>query len=271
MNPPTALIAEDEPVLAEALQRLLRQVWPGLNVLATVRDGLQACSQALACYPDVVFLDIHMPGIKGLDVAARLVDEWPVERALPLFVFITAYDEYAVRAFDQAAVDYVLKPVRADRLSLACQRVQAQLSHRQMAAPRAPSDETTTAALTSLQRHAPETRSARLQVVQAASGTSVYVVPIDEVVYFEAADKYVRVITARPDAHRPELLLRMPLSELLVRLDPDLFWQIHRGCVVNVRAIERVGRQQRRLSVHLRGRKETLDVSRMYEHLFKAM
>lgn len=268
MMPPTALIAEDEPVLADALQRLLRKVWPALKVTTVVRDGQQACTQALATHPDVMFLDIHMPGIKGLDVAERLVDEWPVDRALPLFVFITAYDEYAVRAFDQAAVDYVLKPVRADRLSLACQRVQAQLSHRALAS--APSDESTTTALTSLRR-APSNAHEPLRVVQAAAGTSVYVIPVEEVVYFEAADKYVRVITAQHDERQPELLLRMPLADLTERLDQSVFWKIHRSRVVNVRAIERVSRQRQRLSVYLRGRQETLDVSRMYEHIFKAM
>jgi DNA-binding LytR/AlgR family response regulator len=264
----TALIAEDEPVLAEVLQRQLRQVWPALQIVAVVRDGNQACTQALACCPDVIFLDIHMPGVKGLEVAERVVEQWPIERALPLFVFITAFNEYAVRAFDQAAVDYLLKPVRADRLSLACLRVQTQLAHRQSTG--AVCDDVTTSTLTALQRQAPE-RSEPLQVLQAAAGTSVYVVPVRDVVYFEAADKYVRVITVQHDERRPELLLRMPLSELLERLDPSLFWKIHRGCVVNVHAIERVSRQQRRLSVYLRGRQETLDVSRMYEHLFKAM
>jgi DNA-binding LytR/AlgR family response regulator len=275
MNPTTALIAEDEPVLADALQRLLSQVWPELTISAIARDGLQACAQGLACLPDVVFLDIHMPGIQGMEVAERLVEGWPAERALPLFVFITAYEQYALQAFEQAAIDYVLKPVQADRLALACQRAQSQLALLQAQSAvrlsgRATLDEATLAALSALQRQVMP-RLPVLQVLQAAAGASVYVVPVDEVIYFEAADKYVRVVTAQHDATRPELLLRLPLAELQARLDPDRFWKIHRGCVVNVRAIERVSRQQRRLCVHLRGRQETLDVSRMYEPLFKAM
>jgi DNA-binding LytR/AlgR family response regulator len=269
MNQVTALIAEDEPVLADALQRQLRKVWPALKVATVVRDGNQAYHQALESCPDVVFLDIHMPGIKGLDVAERLVEDWPVERALPLFVFITAYDEYAVRAFDQAAVDYILKPVRADRLTMACQRVQAHLNQRHQF--HATLDEQTTTALTSLRRTQSMPPPPPLQVLQAAAGTSVYVIPVEHIVYLEAADKYVRVITAQRGEPQPELLIRMPLSDLTVRLDQNVFWKIHRARVVNVRAIERVIRQQQRLSVHLRGRDERLDVSRMYEHIFKAM
>lgn len=265
---PTALIAEDEPVLAQALERQLHKLWPELQIRAKVRDGLQARQQALEVCPDILFLDIHMPGASGLEVAEQVIEEWPAERPLPLIVFITAYDEYAVQAFERAAVDYVLKPVRPERLALTCQRLQAQLTLQREAGSH--TDEPLAASLLSLRLDGTSSQ-APLRVLQAAAGTSVYVIPIDDVVYFEAADKYVRVVTRDQHAGQAERLIRTPLRELLPRIDQSLFWQVHRSHVVNVRAIERVSRQQHRLRVHLRDRHETLDVSRMYAHLFKAM
>jgi len=266
MNQPTALIAEDEPVLADALLRQLLKLWPELQVQAVVSDGIQASQAALAQHPDILFLDIHMPGASGLDVAEQVIDEWPIDKPLPLIVYITAFDEYAVAAFERAAVDYVLKPIRPERLAITCLRLQTQLTARQGNV----NDEPFVSKMLSLRTPPAETQEP-LRVLQAAVGTSVYVIPVEDVVYFEAADKYVRIITASHAIGQPEKLIRTPLRELMPRLDQSLFWQIHRSHVVNVRAIERVSRQQQRLRVHLRNRQETLDVSRMYASLFKAM
>jgi DNA-binding LytR/AlgR family response regulator len=267
MTQPTALIAEDEPVLADALQRQLLKLWPELQVQGVASDGLQAGQSALAQLPDILFLDIHMPGANGLEVAEQVIDEWPIDQPLPLIVYITAFDEYAVAAFERAAVDYVLKPIRAERLALTCLRLQQQLTARQGSTAQ---DEPLTSKLLAL-RAPPVAQQEPLRVLQAAVGSSVYVIPVEDVVYFEAADKYVRIITTDKDGAQPEKLIRTPLRELLPRLDQGLFWQIHRSHVVNVRAIERVSRQHQRLRVHLRGRQEMLDISRMYAHLFKAM
>lgn len=268
---PTALIAEDEPVLADALRRQLHKLWPELQLIGVASDGLQARETALAQHPDILFLDIHMPGANGLEVAEQVIDEWPIEQPLPLIVYITAFDEYAVAAFERAAVDYVLKPIRPERLAITCLRLQAQLAARQGASPELlADDEATVSKMLSLRAQA-AVQQEPLRVLQAAVGNSVYVIPVEDVLYFEAADKYVRIITITKQAGGPEMLIRTPLRELMPRLDQGLFWQIHRSHVVNVRAIERVSRQQQRLRVHLRGRHETLDVSRMYAHLFKAM
>lgn len=267
---PSALIAEDEPVLADALARQLHKLWPPLQVISMASDGPQTYQQALSHLPDILFLDIHMPGASGLEVAETLVEDWPAERALPLIVFITAYDDYAVAAFERAAIDYVLKPVRPERLALTCQRLQAQLSLQGEGA--APAGSTLPSGLLALRPPpAAQPLVPPLKVVQAAAGSSVYLIPIEDVLYFEAADKYVRIICQGDQPGQPDKLIRTPLRELLPRLDADLFWQIHRGHVVNVRAIERVSRQLHRVRVHLRGRTDTLDVSRMYMHLFKAM
>jgi DNA-binding LytR/AlgR family response regulator len=273
-RPPVALIAEDEPVLADALRRQLARLWPDLHVLPVASDGIRACKMAEEARPDLLFLDIHMPGLTGLEAAERVIEDWPPEQPLPLIVFITAYDSYAVAAFDRAAVDYVLKPVRPERLAMTCLRLQAQLAMR--ANPRTGADpHPLPSQLISLQGHG-EAQAEPLHVLQAASGSSVYLVPVDDIVYLEAADKYVRVIAmghhqADKAHHVPELLIRTPLRELLPRLPGGQFWQIHRSHVVNVRTIERVSRHNHRTRVHLRGRPETLDVSRMYLHLFKAM
>lgn len=290
---PTALIAEDEPVLADALRRHLRQLWPALEVAAVAPDGLSAVTLGLAHQPDVVFMDIHLPGQSGLAATEQLVEHWPLERALPLMCFVTAYDQYAVSAFEHAAVDYVLKPVRAERLALTCARLQQQLAQRAAlpapgsapgsgagSAPGPGHDDPAWlshwAALTAPAPH-PGARALvgagpePLHILQAHSGQSLYMVDVQDLIYLEAADKYVRIVSRRPPAGAGELLIRASLKELLPRLPGEQFWQIHRSVVVNARAIERVSRDQQRLRVHLRDHPDVLDVSRMHSHLFKAL
>ena len=269
----TALIAEDEPILAQALSSMLGRLWPELTMLPLAKDGGEAIALATAELPDILFLDIQMPVRDGLDAAEAIVDAWPDARPLPLIVFVTAFNEYALEAFNHAAVDYVLKPVQSQRLSITCERLQNQLQLRlrlgQSGEDHLPSE------LQALREA--NTRGAGgpppepLTLIQAASGTGLYMIHVDDVLYFEAADKYVRIITAHSNPAQPEMLIRTPLRELMPRLDAKQFWQVHRSAVVSVKSIERVTRVNGRLRVHVRGRAETLEVSRMYAHLFKAM
>ena len=283
---PRALIAEDEPLLAAALQQDLARVWPELQVVAVVGDGRSAVRQALALRPDVLFFDIRMPGQSGIEAAAELADAWPDDLPFPALVFATAYDQYAVQAFEAQAVDYLLKPIQADRLARTVAKVQGLLAQRASAAtgapPSAPSAvlpspelEATMAQLRALlgapgvgtAPAAAPAAATRLSVIQASHGTQIHMVPVAEVVYFEAADKYVRVLTAER-----EYLIRTALKELIEQLDPQEFWQVHRSTLVRATAIATVTRDEAgKQHLSLRGRPERLPVSRLYAHLFKAM
>ncbi|RZL63004.1 MAG: response regulator transcription factor [Variovorax sp.] len=292
MRRPTALIAEDEPLLAQALEAELAAAWPELQVVARAGDGRSAVREALAHLPHVLFLDIRMPGLDGLGAAAELADAWPTDEApMPQLVFVTAYDEYAIRAFDAQAVDYVLKPVQAARLRKTVARLQQALAAQPLAeasersatafpdAPAAHADaalEQTLAQWRQLLAAASAgagstgtVATAPLKFIAAsdAGGATVRMVPIDEVLYFEAADKYVRVLTATQ-----EYLIRTPLKQLMPQLDADAFWQVHRAVVVRSAAIESVHRDEAgKLHLALRGRSEKIPVSRLYAHLFRAM
>jgi DNA-binding LytR/AlgR family response regulator len=267
----TGLIAEDEPLLAASLKATLARVWPQLQIVATATHGAAAVERALACRPDVIFLDIRMPGLSGLEVAESLAEDWPNDSPLPLIVFVTAYDQYAVRAFEHAAVDYVLKPVEADRLALTCRRLQAALAARDKTTAELPRD--LIAALSALrsaaagQGAAAPTSAVRLRVLQASLGATIHMVPVADVLYFEAADKYIKVITASR-----EYLIRMPLRQLLQQLDPDEFWQVHRATVVRADAIATATRDDTgKVVLTLKGHPAKLVASRLYAHLFKAM
>ena len=301
---PRALIAEDEPLLAAALQQELRAAWPELQIAATVGDGLSAVQQSLALQPDVLFFDIRMPGQTGLDAAVALADAWPAHQPFPALVFVTAYDQYAVQAFEAQAVDYLLKPVQSARLQKTVQKLRLALIHKAQAAinsiansePQAPTH--TQELETNLQRTVDQLRHLlaqpglwpgstssatsaplaptplatqqqppRLTVIQASHGSQIHMVPVGDVLYFEAADKYVRVLTASA-----EYLIRTPLKELADQLDPQEFWQVHRSTLVRASAIATVVRDESgKLHLNLHGRPERLAVSRLYAHLFKAM
>jgi DNA-binding LytR/AlgR family response regulator len=285
---PTALIAEDEPLLAAALQAELALAWPELQVLAVVGDGASAVTQALKLQPDVLFFDIRMPGMSGLDAAAELADAWNTSESdgtpFPALVFVTAYDQYAVQAFEAQAVDYLLKPVQAQRLQKTVAKLHLALSSRAQAATYsvANSPAATTAhdpldaTLAQLRQlllavpgpaAGPSAPAAPLTVLQVSVGTTIRLVPVAEVIYFEAADKYVRVLTAER-----EYLIRTPLKELLPQLDGHVFWQIHRGTLVNSARIDSVTRDEvGKLTLTLHQRPERLAVSRLYAYLFKAM
>jgi DNA-binding LytR/AlgR family response regulator len=241
-------------------------LWPDLRVLATADHGEAAVTHALAQRPDVLFLDIRMPGMSGLEAAQAVAEDWPEEAPFPLIVFVTAYDQYALQAFERAAVDYVLKPVQRERLAQTCTRLQAALAARAPAG--GASLEVVMQQLRGLVGAAPGAAAVpRLRVIQAGAGSAIHMVPVDEVVYFEAADKYVRVITAQH-----EHLIRTSLRDLQPQLDPERFWQIHRGTIVRCDAIASVLRDESgKLTLVLRGHPDKLTVSRMYAHLFKAM
>jgi DNA-binding LytR/AlgR family response regulator len=282
MNP-TALIAEDEPLLALALKAELAAAWPELQLLATAGDGRSAVQEALRLLPQVLFFDIRMPGLDGLGAAAELADRWPTDEApMPQLVFVTAYDEYAVRAFETQAIDYVLKPVQPGRLGKTVLRLRQALAAQQQphanATVPAAADEALEKTLARWRQvlaaagsggSASPPASAPLKMIAAseAGGSTVRMVPIDQVLYFEAADKYIRVVTA---TH--EYLIRTPLKQLLTQLDPEVFWQVHRAVVVRSAAIEAVHRDEAgKLHLELKGRPEKIPVSRLYGHLFRAM
>ncbi|HEY4065330.1 MAG TPA: LytTR family DNA-binding domain-containing protein [Burkholderiaceae bacterium] len=265
----SALIAEDEPLLAANLQAELARAWPGLRIVANVGHGAAAVEQALALAPDVVFLDIRMPGVSGLEAAQALAEDWPAGTALPLIVFVTAYDQYALQAFERAAVDYVLKPVQPERLLQTCTRLQSALRARREPVGGLNGLEATLTQLRGLLGATASGAAAAplLSVIPASVGNATHLVPIGEVLYFEAADKYVRVITAAR-----EYLIRASLRELLPQLDAQRFWQIHRGVVVRADAIESALRLETgKVELTLRDHPDKLIASRLYAHLFKAL
>lgn len=277
---PRALIAEDEPLLAAALQSELGRAWPELQIIAVVGDGESAVREALRLRPDVLLLDIRMPGLSGLDAAAEIADAWDETAALfPALAFVTAYDQYAVQAFETQAVDYVLKPVQPQRLEKTVQKLRLALELRARAttdreaghAATLQADADRLSALLAALQPPPSARPTplrQLAVSPAGSGgATIRMVPLADVLYLQAADKYVRVVTASA-----EHLLRTPLKELLPQLDPAEFWQIHRASVVRADAIDTVRRDEAgRLHLSLRSHPDRLVVSRLYAHLFKAM
>jgi DNA-binding LytR/AlgR family response regulator len=256
---PSAIIADDEPLMRAQLATRLREAWPELVIAGEAAHGAEALELVLERRPDVAFLDIRMPVHSGLDVAREIGD-------LAQVVFVTAYDEYAVRAFEDGAVDYVLKPVTAERLAKVVTRVQARLAAARGGEDAIPHAPVGLAEL--LARLAPrEAPGARLRWIRASLGNDLTLIHVDDVLYFQAQDKYTRVVTAQAEA-----LIRKPIRELFDALDPDAFWQIHRGTIVNLRAIDKVTRDWRDQPViALTGRTERLTVSRTFAHRFKAM
>jgi DNA-binding LytR/AlgR family response regulator len=267
---PTALIAEDEPLLALGLQAELKKLWPELQIAALAGDGHSAVAQALALQPTVCFFDIRMPGMTGLEAAQALAEDWPHGRDFPLLVFVTAYDQYALQAFEAQAVDYLVKPVEPARLAACVERLKKRLAA--ATAAQAPEGldrtlEQLRALLGNQPGAAPPAAVPKLDVIQASAGNLVHMVPVDEVLYFEAADKYLRVVTADR-----EHLIRLSLRELLPQVDTQKFWQVHRSLVVRASAITTALRDESgKVILTLRGRPEKLTASRLYAHLFKGM
>jgi DNA-binding LytR/AlgR family response regulator len=245
-----AVIAEDEPILRLELKDTLAKLWPELEICAEAEDGIEAL-RALAAYsPDIMFLDIQMPGATGLDVAKQASGKCHV-------AFVTAYDKYAVAAFEQGAVDYVMKPFSPARIATTVSRLKEKIA----SAP---------ANLDGLLKTLAEATHANkeyLRWITASQGNDLRLITIEEIVYFQADNKYTLVVTSQQES-----LIRRPIKELLDDLDPQTFWQIHRGTLVNVNAIAGVTRDMSgHMRVKLKQRKETLPVSESYVHLFKGM
>jgi DNA-binding LytR/AlgR family response regulator len=266
---PTAVIADDEPHLAAYLRELLRKAWPALDVVAVARNGVEAAERIAALEPDLAFLDIKMPGLTGLEVAQGIEGRTRV-------VFVTAYDEFAVAAFEQQALDYVLKPVQAERLARTVERLQRELA----ASPAAPLDATANDNASTADADAADPRlaavlrqllaaprSTPLRYVRASQGEITHQVDVADVLFFQADDKYTCVRTASA-----EHLIRTTISELASQLDPDRFVQVHRSTIVNLDHLAGTRRDElSRLFVRMRGHAGELPVSRAYVHLFKAM
>ena len=291
----TALIAEDEPLLAQALEAELAALWPELAVVAVAPNGLQAQRDLLAHMPDIAFLDVRMPGASGVEVAQAIAEDWPDDSQPPLLVFVTAYEQFAVDAFTQAAVDYVLKPVQRLRLHQTVQRLKQRLAERAsggaafgadlemeqlagrlrqlLAEPRVESgiDSGIDSGIESTVQSRAEaqvgSRPQPLRVIRAGVGDTVRLIRLADVVYLQATDKYVNVVTADS-----EVLIREPLRDLLPRLDAQQFVQVHRSTVVNLDFVRSASRDEAgKLWLTLEGRTERVGVSRLYAHLFRAM
>jgi len=252
----TALIAEDEPLMRDRLRSTLAEAWPDLEIVAEAADGLTAIEQFEEKQPDVVFLDIRMPGCSGLQVAEEIGDRAHI-------VFTTAYDEYAVRAFENGAVDFILKPLEVDRLHVTVGRLRKRLD--------AGGPQDLTQLLATLKQTLQPSGgdigvgAGRMRWIKASLGNQLRMLAVADVQFFQADTKYTRVVLCETEA-----LIRTTLKELLDGLDPEQFWQIHRSTIVNVSAIESVTREgPEKLTVQLKGRKEKLPVSRQFFHLFK--
>lgn len=261
MNSVTALLADDEPALLDYLKSQLEQAWPDLKVIAMAPNGIDALRLIGELEPDIAFLDIRMPGLSGLDVASRLAaQESPTQ-----MVFVTAYDQYAVDAFQREAIDYLLKPVTAERLQQTVLRLQRRFSAPEPV-PAAPGQEVAEV-LARLTQQLGLGSMQRLTWIRAASGAETRLIPVDEVVYFDARDKYVSVFT-----EHGEFLIRTPIKELLESLDPERFWQIHRGTIVAASCVMGTVRDFRgRTCVKFKSHADRPVVSRAWLHLFKQM
>lgn len=270
---PRAVIADDERLMRDQLRTRLHQVWPELEVVAEAKNGLEAVQAVREHQPDVIFLDIRMPGLTGVEAAKEIAQlELTDDALLPEMVFITAYDQYAIDAFEQGVVDYVLKPAEPERLRLTAERLKTRLMQR---APEFNGHEKDSSLTTHSVQKLLHVLSAQvsgrptqyLSWLQASVGQTLQMVAVEDVLYCVSDEKYTRVQTAKQ-----EFLIRKPIKELVEALDPAIFWQIHRSTLVNVRAIAGVLRDERgRQEVLIKGRSEKLQVSRSAAQLFRSM
>ena len=270
--PVRGVIADDERLMRDQLKARLAEVWPELQIVGEAKNGLEAVELVAQHHPDVVFLDIRMPGLSGVDAARRIAQLPPAddgeeeEWSLPEIVFITAYDQYAIEAFEQGVADYVLKPAERERLGVTVSRIKQRL------ALRGTDDEPPAPHLQQLLHKLstklnPGGTPPALKWIQATVGQAIQMIPIEDVLFFISDEKYTRVQTATIEA-----LIRKPIKELVDEIDPDLFWQIHRSTLVNTHCIAGVTRDLRgRQIVSIKGSNEKLEVSRSYTHLFKGM
>jgi DNA-binding LytR/AlgR family response regulator len=261
----TAVLAEDETLLRQFLKKKLEKLWPELSIVGEAEHGLAAVELISSLKPSVAFLDIRMPELTGLEVATQIADASPDTH----IVFVTAFHEYAVEAFDRGAVDYVLKPIQEDRLSTTIDRLKERIESDDKDAPTLPDN--MSQLIATLKREMRGAGSGEaveyMRWIKASLGSTLKLIDVKDVLFFNSDEKYTRVVTATEEA-----LIRKPLRELLDELDPNIFWQIHRGTIVNVNAIAGVTRDFRGdATVKVREHKEQLKVSRPFSHLFKQM
>ena len=258
---PTAIIADDERLMRDLLRTRLSQVWPDLQIVGEAKNGDEAVQLVDELHPDLTFLDIRMPGKTGMEAARDIGDASQV-------VFVTAYDQYAVEAFERGAVDYVLKPPEPERLKITVERLKERLATpAQAASASVHVSDTVTAMLSQLAEKIAAPKPKYLQWIQASIGQGLRMIPVEDILFFRSDEKYTCVQTEKFEA-----LIRKPVRDLADELDPALFWQIHRATLVNVNAIEGVTRDIRgRHLVLIKGRSDKLEVSRSFLHLFKQM
>ena len=251
---PTAVIADDERLMREQIVDRLKEAWPELLIVGEASNGREAIDMVRTLEPDIVFLDISMPGMDGIQAAQALAGKAHV-------VFVTAYDQYAISAFEHGAVDYLLKPAEPERVALTCQRLRERLKQ-------APDPMDNLLAQLSQRLGAGSLKPREyMRWVQASVGVNIRMIPTSDILFFRAEDKYTRVQTQSFEA-----LIRKPIKELIDELDPAEFWQIHRSTVVRVDAVNHVSRDFRgKQIVHVKGSEEKLEVSRTFNHLFKQM
>ncbi|MCG9544562.1 response regulator transcription factor [Vibrio sp. Isolate33] len=270
----TAIIADDEALLRHHLDKSLAEVWPELEIVAKAQNGLEAMQGIQQLEPDVVFLDIRMPELDGISLAKKLNKL----ASPPLVVFITAYDEYAVKAFEHNAMDYLLKPINEERLLATCQKVQTRLSTSQAQSDSAPVQPDIAALMNQLQQLSQSTsqqppyrpQQKHLTWLKASIGEDIHLIAVDDVAYFKAEDKYVSIFKKDQGGSLEEFILRVSLKELIAQLNPDEFWQIHRSVVVKVSAIDKVKKGlSGQMSAYVSG--EKLPISRASQALFKGM
>ena len=254
---PTAIIADDERLMRDQLRMRLQEAWPELEIVGEAKNGEEAVQLVGELEPDLTFLDIRMPGKTGMEAAREIGDRSQI-------VFVTAYDQYAVEAFERGAIDYVLKPTEPDRLKVTVERLKERLDKPQVAGS---VNDSVSAMLNQLAEKIAAPKQKHLQWIQASIGQDLRMIPVEEILFFRSDEKYTAVQTAGFEA-----LIRKPVRDLADELDPSLFWQIHRATLVNVNAIEGVTRDIRgRHLVLVKGRPEKLEVSRSFLHLFKQM
>ncbi|PMO40820.1 DNA-binding response regulator [Vibrio splendidus] len=266
----TAIIADDEALLRHHLDKSLSEVWPELEIVGKAQNGLEAMQSIQQLKPDVAFLDIRMPELDGISLAKQLnkLD------SPPLIVFITAYDEYAVKAFEHNAMDYLLKPINEERLLATCQKVQARLLSSQTQTGNPPEQPDITALMAQLQQlsqsSSQQNKQQYLTWLKASVGEDIHLIAVDDVAYFKAEDKYVSIFKKGQGSSLEEYILRVSLKELIAQLNPDEFWQIHRSVVVKVSAIDKVKKGlSGQMSAYVSG--EKLPISRASQALFKGM
>lgn len=260
----TAIIAEDEDLLRTVFEARLREAWSELDIVAVCEDGAAALEEAHTRQPELAFLDIRMPGLSGLDVAQALA----TQGCRTHVVFVTAYEQHAIEAFERGALDYLVKPVKPERLAHCVERLKARLRTTATATAPAPalSAEGLAQLAAALKSHTPSA-SAPLRWITAGVGQETRLIMVDDILYIQADNKYSVIVTAEGKA-----LIRRPIRELLTALDPELFWQVHRATIVNLRQIRAVLRDDNgRGTIRLKGRDETLSVSHAFMHRFRHM